>query len=150
MAGDYVLEIGAISPAGSTITPKQITVTAIAIPDVIISDTAISLVIGNTYTLTASCALEGSNILWKTENSRIVNVTSKGVLTARSEGTAAVTAYILVNGKEVAATCTVTVTTEENAEKNAERSGCKSSLSASVFGLISLCAAGAFVFRKKK
>ena len=72
----------------------------------------ISIFIGDTYTLQPK-AKEGyvlpDNIVWSSDRENIASVDQKGKVTGLAMGEAIVTASAIVNGKEVKATCKVTV-----------------------------------------
>ena len=93
--------------AGCTVTveKKQIPVT-----EVRLSESTVGIVEGSTYKLTATVLPENTtdskNVSWSSSNSEVAIVDANGTVTAKSAGTAVITA-ITENGKT--ASCTVTV-----------------------------------------
>ena len=84
--------------------------TNIAITEVRLNKSAETLVVGETTTLTATVLPENTtdskNVSWSSSNSEVAIVDANGTVTAKSAGTAVITA-ITENGKT--ASCTVTV-----------------------------------------
>ena len=82
---------------------------------VILDNTELSLAVGNTATITATCtpsAAEDLTVSWKSSDESIATVDSSGVVTAVSAGTAMITATSN-DEPTVNATCTVTVAVAE-------------------------------------
>jgi len=75
--------------------------------DVDISKNSLSLIVGQTSTLTAS-ASGGYDIEWSSSNEKVAKVSSKGVVTAVGPGTAKITASAMDGA--MSASCTVSVT----------------------------------------
>ena len=78
---------------------------------VILDNTELSLAVGNTATITATCTpstAEDLTVSWKSSDESIATVDSSGVVTAVSAGTAMITATSN-DESTVSATCTVTV-----------------------------------------
>jgi uncharacterized protein YjdB len=82
---------------------------------VILDNTELSLAVGNTATITATCTpstAEDLTVSWKSSDESIATVDSSGVVTAVSAGTAMITATSN-DESTVSATCTVTVSVAE-------------------------------------
>lgn len=77
-------------------------------PSVTLSKTAVSLISGDSTTLTASTTPGGCAISWSSSNAGVATV-SNGNVKAVSVGTAQITAQITYAGKTYKASCTVTV-----------------------------------------
>ena len=80
-----------------------------------ISKTSVSLISGNTTTISAT-ATDSSNITWTTSNSNVVSLSSSTsssgsniTLTAGNAGTATITAKATIGGTNYTKTCSVTV-----------------------------------------
>lgn len=89
----------------------QVTVSPVMPASVTLSQTSLSLNIGETATLTATvlpAEASDKSVSWQTDNANVATVNSDGVVTGKAEGTATVTATTH-NGLK--ATCSVTVTT---------------------------------------
>ena len=97
--------------AGCTVTveKKQIPVT-----EVRLSESTVGIVEGSTYKLTATVLPENTtdskNVSWSSNNEAVATVDANGTVTAKSAGTAVITATS-TNGKS--AGCTVTVSRKE-------------------------------------
>ena len=97
--------------AGCTVTveKKQIPVT-----EVRLSESTVGIVEGSTYKLTATVlpgnTTDSKNVSWSSSNSEVATVDANGTVTAKSAGTAVITATSK-NGKS--AGCTVTVSRKE-------------------------------------
>ncbi len=79
-----------------------------------------TLTVGEKFTLKVKKIKPGKankKVSWKTSNKKIVSVTKKGVVKAKAEGTAKVTATSKSN-KKVKAVCKVTVTGAQNTPQN--------------------------------
>lgn len=92
----------AVDTCDVIVTKKNITEDAV----LVISTPALSLKVGHTATLTAKAFNMTGTAVFSTEDSEIVNVSEKGVVTALSTGSAKITATL--NG--LSDTCIVTVT----------------------------------------
>lgn len=79
------------------------------VPGVLINKHAITIVAGNTETLTAETIPAGKTITWSTSNSTYADVTSGGVVSGETAGSAIITATITVDGVNYSDTCTVVV-----------------------------------------
>lgn len=79
-------------------------------PSVIINKHAVSIVEGDTVTLTAETNPEGETVTWSTSSSTYADVTSGGVVSGEAAGQAIITASITVEGVTYTDTCTVVVT----------------------------------------
>ena len=78
-------------------------------PSVSLSNESISLVIGQSKTLSATPSPSGASVTWSSSNSSVASV-SGGKVTAVANGTATITAKVTYNGASASKTCTVTVT----------------------------------------
>ena len=65
--------------------------------------------IGSTKTLTATITPSGQKITWTSSNTSVATVSDDGVVTAKGEGYATITAKIIYNNIEFTATCDVMV-----------------------------------------
>ena len=93
---------------GKTATCK-VTVKDVVPTGISLNKSSMGLSIGNTGTLTASITpsnASNKNVNWTSSNPQVVSVDSNGVVTAKSEGTATITAKTVSGGKS--ATCKVT------------------------------------------
>lgn len=93
----------------NTINPTGVTLDA----------TSKDLVIGNTFTLKATVAPEGASqkVIWSSSDESVATVNSSGVVTAKSKGTATITATtvaMMESGVAATATCEVKVKTPAN------------------------------------
>lgn len=79
------------------------------VPGVLINKHAITIVAGNTETLTAETIPAGETVTWSTSNSTYADVTSGGVVSGEAAGSAIITATITVDGVNYSDTCTVVV-----------------------------------------
>ena len=78
-------------------------------PSIVLSNATLSIDhIGGTETLTATTAPSKQNITWSSSNTSVATV-SNGVVTAKGEGDAIITAKMVVNGIEYINTCKVSV-----------------------------------------
>lgn len=77
-------------------------------PSITLDQTAVTITEGNTETITATTVPEGTAVTWTSSDDTIATVVG-GVITAVAEGTATITASMMVTGTEYTATCTVTV-----------------------------------------
>ena len=96
--------------AKCTITVKQ-PVTAIAL-----SETTTSLWVGKTKTLTATATPTTANntaVIWSSSNNNVATVSSKGVVTAKGQGTCTITCTA-ADGYGAKSTCEVTVKQQVN------------------------------------
>lgn len=88
----------------------QVTVTPVMPASVTLSQTSLALNIGETATLIATvlpAEASDKSVSWQTDNANIATVNANGVVTAKAEGTANISA-VTVNG--LRASCQVTVT----------------------------------------
>jgi hypothetical protein len=93
-------------PAPSTVTPTSVAVTGISI-----APTTLALKIGETGQLTATVAPDNATdktITWSSDNTTAATVDENGLVTAKAEGTATITAAAK-DGSDIKGTCTVTV-----------------------------------------
>ena len=74
-----------------------------------LSKTSLSLTVGNTSTLTATTTPSGQNVTWTSSNTSVATVSTSGLVTAKAQGSATITAKITYNGKTYSDTCNVTV-----------------------------------------
>lgn len=79
-------------------------------PSVLLNKHAVSVVEGETVTLTAETNPDGETVTWSTSSSTYADVTSGGVVSGESAGQAIITASITVDGVTYTDTCTVVVT----------------------------------------
>ena len=110
--------VPAVAPGNAMITVKtsnaktaSCTVTVLSpITSITLNKTSLTLNKGNSYTLTATInpndTTDSKALTWKSSNSKVVSVSSKGVIKALTNGKATIT-VTSVNGKS--ATCSVTV-----------------------------------------
>lgn len=110
-------EVTANSPGRVTITAeikvggtsyKSYCTVTVQEPSLKLSSSSLTLFPGESSTLTATAVPSNAQITWGSSNSLIAYVTD-GVVTANSEGTAIITAYMTVSGVVYSSTCTVTV-----------------------------------------
>lgn len=102
--------------ATATITVNSSTSTIVAVTGVTLDKTAAELKVGDTQTLTATVAPANATdkaVTWSTSNGAVATVLN-GVVSARSAGTATITAT--AGGHS--ATCTLTVTVEQKPEEH--------------------------------
>jgi len=80
--------------------------------DVTLSDTKITLDVGDTYTLACSVNtnVTAHSPVWTSSNTSVATVSSSGKVTAVGAGTATITCSVSGNGVSDSATCKVTVT----------------------------------------
>ena len=104
-------------------------------PSVKLSASSLSLLPGDSRTLTATTVPSGSKVSWKSSNTGVATV-SGGTVKAVAVGSATITAQITVNGKAYTASCSVTVakpsisvtssaSTITYAEREKDRGSCK-------------------------
>lgn len=82
----------------------------ISVTGISLNKTSTSIFVGDTETLVANITPEDAtnkNVTWSSSNTNVASVSSSGVVTAKAEGTATITAKT-VDGNKIA-TCTVTV-----------------------------------------
>ena len=77
-------------------------------PGITLSASSLSMIPGESKTLTASTTPSGSSVSWSSANSGVAKV-SGGTVTAVADGTTQVTAQMTYNGKTYNAVCNVTV-----------------------------------------
>ena len=114
--------VSAKAPGKATITVKSndggkvatcsVTVQAkvIAVTGVSLNETSLTMTEGDTYTLTATVSPNDAtdkSVMWSSSNSTVVEVSSTGVVIARSTGSATITVKTTDGGKT--ASCSVTV-----------------------------------------
>ena len=88
----------------------NITVSAIAVTDITISDSALTVYVGNTAQLTATVNptnATNQGIIWSSSDSTVASVSENGLVTAKKVGTATITATSSDGGKT--ASCAITV-----------------------------------------
>ena len=78
-------------------------------PSIRLSSSSLSMSVDDTETLAASVAPIGSYISWSSSNANVATVNSSGRVTAKSGGSATITAEITVNGQTYTDSCRVTV-----------------------------------------
>ena len=105
-----------------------VTVTSNALMAITLSHATISLTVNNTQTLKATSvpanATNSDKIQWKTSNTSVATVSSTGVVTAKSAGTATITAYILLFDQTlIKADCLITVTTTQSGDTGSVNPG---------------------------
>ena len=91
--------------ASCTVTVKQ------PVTKITLNKTALSLMKGKTFTLTATASPDSANnkaVTWKSSNTKIATVDTKGLVKAVAKGTATITATAK-DGSGVSASCKVTV-----------------------------------------
>ena len=79
------------------------------VPAVILNKHAITLTAGDTETLTAETVPAGETVTWSSSSNTYATVTSGGVVSGETAGSAIITATITVNGVNYTDTCTVVV-----------------------------------------
>lgn len=79
-------------------------------PSVLLNKHAVSVVAGETVTLTAETNPEGKTVTWSSSSDTYATVTSGGVVSGEAAGQAIITASITVEGVTYTDTCTVVVT----------------------------------------
>lgn len=79
-------------------------------PSVLLNKHAVSVVAGETVTLTAETNPDGETVTWSSSSDTYATVTSGGVVSGESAGQAIITASITVDGVTYTDTCTVVVT----------------------------------------
>lgn len=116
------LPVGGGGPQGLDLTVETITVGEgsdgpVAVTGIALDYTSLSLRTGDMMQLAAMVTPDNatnSAVVWETSNSSLVTV-SDGLVTAKSEGSAVITAKS-VDNPSIKATCTVTVVAAENGE----------------------------------
>ena len=96
---------------GSKKATCEVMVTPIEVSGVSLNTSSVSIVNGSTSTLTATVSpsnAENKNVTWTSSNTSVATVSSTGVVTAKSVGTATITVTTEDGSKK--ATCEVTVT----------------------------------------
>lgn len=78
-------------------------------PSVSLDKSSVSLIVGQTRTLTATVKPSGTSVSWSSSDSGVAKVNSSGKITAVAAGTATITAKITSGGDTATATCKVTV-----------------------------------------
>lgn len=94
-----------------TVTPGPGGNTSTELTGLTMSQTSVSLTVGQTKTLSVTATPVGASnaVNWSTSNSNVASVSSNGLVTAKAEGTATITATSTTNSN-IKATATVTVT----------------------------------------
>ena len=87
-------------------TKYSITVTQ---PTITLSESSKTITKGNTATITATTYPSGQSITWSSSNTSVATVTN-GKITAKTSGTATITAKFTYNGTTYSKTCTIAVT----------------------------------------
>ena len=88
-----------------TVTPQHVDVTGVTL-----DKTDLSMVVGDTQTLTATVApanASNQSVTWSSDNTSVATVNNSGIVTAKSAGNATITVTTIDGGKT--ATCQVTV-----------------------------------------
>ncbi len=78
-----------------------------------LNKTKLNLHYGKSYNLVAALSIKDVSVKWKSDNSNIATVNSKGKVTAVSEGKTKITAYFVYNQKQYKNVCDITVTENE-------------------------------------
>ncbi len=135
-------------PSTSTVGTKSVTVgfrdyTAsyninILKPSISLSNSAISLHAGETKSIKATTTPSSQSVDWSSSNADVVTVSSAGKITAKSKGTARITATFKYNGSTISNTCDVTVIhTQKSPNHNYSVATCKAPKTCKVCGLTS-------------
>ena len=98
-------------------------------PSISISDSSLSMTVGDNEYLSATTSPSGQSVSWNSSNSGVVSVNSSGRVSAVGAGSATITAEIWVGGHEYSSTCNVTVKESVTAPTNYSISASKSSIS---------------------
>lgn len=110
-AGTATITVKAADSSGKKATCKVTVKKLVKITSMKMNYSSKTIYTGNTLTLKATAKPSNASILtykWKTSNSKVATVSSKGVVTAKKAGTATITAYATDgSGKKVS--CKVTV-----------------------------------------
>ena len=110
-AGTATITVKAADGSGKKATCKVTVKKLVKITSMKMNYSSKTIYTGNTLTLKATAKPSNASILtykWKTSNSKVATVSSKGVVTAKKAGTATITAYATDgSGKKVS--CKVTV-----------------------------------------
>lgn len=80
------------------------------VPSIELDRSSITIVEEGTYTLTATTVPASAVVTWTANPTSVATVSSNGLVTGVSEGTATITASITEQGETLTDTCTVTVT----------------------------------------
>lgn len=78
-------------------------------PSIRLSSTSLSMSVGDAKTLSASLTPNGTYISWSSSNTDVATVNNSGRVTAEGDGSATITAEIVVNGRSYSDSCRVTV-----------------------------------------
>ena len=116
--GSGSAEITAYANDGSNATAScSVTVNPVLVSSIVLSDTSIELLAGQTYALSATAYpadADNPTIIWASNNAAVATVTSSGVVTGKASGTTTIQASA-DDGSGVVAYCTVNVTTRQQA-----------------------------------
>ena len=110
------VEGGKTATATITVEAEE-EVTIVPVTSVSLNTNNVSLEVGGQYTLVAEINptdATNKNVNWSSSNSSVVEVTNKGIITAKSEGTATIT--VTTEDGNKTATATVTVTKKTNTD----------------------------------
>lgn len=77
-------------------------------PDIVLNRSNLTLTVGDTYTLVAGTTPSGQTVSWASSATGYATV-AEGVVEAKAEGTATITASMTYDGETYTDTCTVTV-----------------------------------------
>lgn len=105
--GHYSMNAQATVPYEIYVQQGESTVT----PSIYLNTHSVTIVDGDTTTLTATVVPAGTSVTWSSSDSTIASV-SGGVVTGEAEGNAIITASIVVDGVTYNDTCTVVVEAE--------------------------------------
>ncbi len=112
--GTATITCTASDGSGKSATCTVTVTNPVLVTDITLSSTSLSIVKGNTSTLTATIAPSNASnktVTWKTSNSNVTTVNSSGNVTAVGVGTATITCTVS-DGSGKSATCGVTVTSQ--------------------------------------
>ena len=115
-------KVTAVSQGTATITAQivyngmvcqakcTVTVAAEVKPEINLSHSSLSLLVGESQTLTVSVKPSGTAVSWSSSNTNVATIDRNGRITAVSSGSATITAEMFYGGRNYTATCRVTVT----------------------------------------
>ena len=98
-------------------------------PSISISDSSLSMTVGDSEYLSATTSPSGQSVSWNSSNSNAASVNSSGQVSAVGAGSATITAKIWVGGHEYSSICNITVKESITAPTNYSISASKSSIS---------------------
>lgn len=79
-------------------------------PSIELSDSSISMTVGDTDRLSAYTTPSGADVSWNSSNTSVISVSSSGTITAIAEGSATIKGQISIGGQVYSASCHITVT----------------------------------------